>query len=57
MKKLYPLLLILVIMFSFFLQLLGLMELIPLYLTSPILFVSLLLFFIFLNNRNRFKGF
>jgi amino acid transporter len=57
MKKFYLLLLILLILFSFFLQLLGLMELLPLYLTSPILFVSLLLLVNFLNNRNRFKGF
>jgi hypothetical protein len=57
MNRLYLLFLIVLIIFSFFLQLLGLMELLPLYLTSPVLFVSLLVFVIYLNNRNRFKGF
>lgn len=57
MKHLYLPCLILLIIFSFFLHLLGLMELLPLSFTSPFLFLSLLIFVAYLNNRNRFKGF
>ncbi|MCQ6274302.1 hypothetical protein JMM81_04835 [Bacillus sp. V3B] len=56
MKKIYMVFLVLFIISSFFLQLLGLMKLLPFYLTSPVLFISFLLLVITLNNRKRFKG-
>ncbi|TMU88069.1 hypothetical protein FGG79_08160 [Bacillus sp. BHET2] len=49
--------LLLLILISFFINILGLMHLIPIYITSPVLFLSLLLFFHSLGNRNRFRGF
>ncbi|MFC7784693.1 MULTISPECIES: hypothetical protein [unclassified Rossellomorea] len=49
--------LLLLILISFFINILGLMRLVPIYITSPILFLSLLLFFHSLGNRNRFRGF
>ncbi|WP_083978966.1 hypothetical protein [Bacillus alveayuensis] len=42
---------------SSFFHLLGLMNLIPLFLTIPLLFLSILFTLSALNNRNRFKGF
>jgi len=42
---------------SFFLNLFGLMRLFPLFLTMPLLFVTILCTLWTLNNRNRFKGF
>nr|WP_251030201.1 hypothetical protein [Bacillus sp. ISL-35] len=45
------------IVFSFVLHIGGLMHLIPLYLTSPILFFSLFILLIYLNNRKKFRGF
>ncbi|CAH0344492.1 hypothetical protein BCI9360_00747 [Bacillus sp. CECT 9360] len=40
-----------------FLQLLGLMKIIPIYISSPLLFFTLFYFFYIFNQRNRFKGF
>ncbi|WP_165439162.1 hypothetical protein [Bacillus timonensis] len=45
------------IIITFGLNILGLMKLIPLYITTPLLFLSLLVTFVIYNNRNRFKGF
>lgn len=42
---------------SFCLNMLGLMHIIPLFLTIPLLFGSILCTLWTLNNRNRFKGF
>ncbi|QTC42126.1 hypothetical protein I7V34_02360 [Bacillus sp. V3] len=50
-------LLIVLILFSFIIHILGLMNLIPLLITAPILFLSLLIFFYTIGNRKRFKGF
>ena len=55
-KMKYGILLLLIVI-SFFINILGLMHLIPVYITSPILFLSLLLFIHSLGNRNRFRGF
>ncbi|PCK22149.1 hypothetical protein CEY02_05480 [Bacillus pumilus] len=41
----------------FFLNILGLMKILPLYLTSPLLFVSILFTLYRLNHRKTFKGF
>ena len=56
-KKIYMILLILFLLFSFVFNVLGLMKLLPIYLTSPLLFLALFLIFFYFNNRNRFKGF
>ncbi|WP_453990446.1 hypothetical protein [Bacillus nitroreducens] len=47
----------LMIIITFGLNLLGLMKLIPLYITAPLLFLSLLVTLVIYNQRNRFKGF
>ena len=48
--------LIILLICSLFIQLLGIMQLIPLYLTSPILFFVFFIILHSLNQRNRFKG-
>lgn len=50
-------LMIIFIILAFFLNIFGLMHLIPLYITSPILFISVFIFFHHINGRNRFKGY
>ncbi|MDE3838232.1 hypothetical protein C0966_02375 [Bacillus methanolicus] len=57
MHNLNMILIILFIFFSFVFHLFGLMNLISVLFTGPILFFSLFLFVYYLNNRNRFKGF
>ena len=47
----------LLISISFCLQILGLMHIIPIWLSSSILFASMLLLTVYLNDRKRFKGF
>ncbi|KYD23236.1 hypothetical protein B4110_0914 [Parageobacillus toebii] len=42
---------------AFCLNLLGLMHLIPLFITMPLLFVSIFGFLATWNSRNQFKGF
>lgn len=44
-------------LFSFILNIGGLMHIVPLYFTAPILFFSLFIILIYLNNRKNFKGF
>ncbi|WP_197280040.1 hypothetical protein [Bacillus sp. FJAT-27251] len=55
MKPSYVLMIV-SILFSFGLHVLGLMHLVPLWISGPILFLSLLVFIICLNDRKRFKG-
>ncbi|MGG3736752.1 hypothetical protein [Aeribacillus pallidus] len=57
MKKIMLSFMILLIVFSFGLHILGLLNLIPIYLTSPLLLLSFLLFFYYFNERKRFRGF
>ncbi|MGN7297396.1 hypothetical protein [Ferdinandcohnia sp. SAFN-114] len=45
------------IILTFGLNILGLMKLIPLYITTPLLFLSLLVTLVIYNHRNRFRGF
>ncbi|WP_077617319.1 hypothetical protein [Bacillus sinesaloumensis] len=45
------------VIITFGLNLLGLMKLIPLYITTPLLFLSLLVTIVIYNHRNRFRGF
>ncbi|WP_019153225.1 hypothetical protein [Robertmurraya massiliosenegalensis] len=57
MKKVQVSLMLMFILFSFCLNILGLMDLVSIFITAPLLFVSLLIFVIYLNERNRFRGF
>ncbi|MEW9109803.1 hypothetical protein ACQCT6_04980 [Cytobacillus gottheilii] len=57
MKKIQLFSILAVLIFCFFLNVLGLLKLVPLFITAPLLFASLITFISFLNNRNRFKGF
>lgn len=57
MKKLPVFLMLMLILVSFILNIFGLMKLIPLFITSPILFISLMILCLYLNDRRRFKGF
>ncbi|MGM0874627.1 MAG: hypothetical protein ACQEWV_07440 [Bacillota bacterium] len=41
----------------FFLNLLGFMNLIPLYITSPLLFIALFVTLYLINHRKTFRGF
>ncbi|MBZ5751914.1 MULTISPECIES: hypothetical protein [Metabacillus] len=41
----------------FFLNLLGFMNLIPIYITSPILFIVIFITLYLINHRKTFKGF
>ncbi|MGN7398465.1 hypothetical protein ACTHO0_01320 [Cytobacillus praedii] len=57
MKKLTIAMMILFILFSFVLNILGLMKLFPIYISSPILFLSVFIFITFMNDRKKFRGF
>ncbi|WP_277678591.1 hypothetical protein [Gracilibacillus dipsosauri] len=48
---------ILLAVFAAFLNLLGLLRFIPMYITIPLLFVSIYLAVYFYNDRKQFKGF
>ncbi|GER67369.1 hypothetical protein BpJC7_17710 [Weizmannia acidilactici] len=41
----------------FCLNLFGLMKLLPLFITSPLLFMAIFVLLLYLNRRNTFKGF
>ncbi|WP_083413043.1 hypothetical protein [Bacillus massilinigeriensis] len=56
-KMLTNTIILFLVLISLCLQFLALMHLFPIYLSSPILFLSLLLLFSHLNGRQRFKGF
>lgn len=49
--------LLLLIIFSFFLYLMALLNIFPLLISIPLLFISFFLFFTAMNRKNRFKGF
>ncbi|MBE3570956.1 MAG: hypothetical protein IMW92_12900 [Bacillales bacterium] len=57
MKKLPILFLLILLLLTLWINLLGLMKLMPLFITSPILFIVIFLFINYLNDRKRFKGF
>jgi len=48
---------ILFIILSLMLNIFGLMNLMPLYVTSPLLFLAIFLLIYFISDRKRFKGF
>ncbi|CEG26116.1 hypothetical protein [Bacillus sp. B-jedd] len=49
--------LILLLIFSVFINLLGLMKIFPLLFSAPLLFLSIFFLISTLNQRNRFRGF
>ncbi|KOP81749.1 hypothetical protein AMS60_04180 [Bacillus sp. FJAT-21945] len=57
MKKLTIAMLILFILFSLVLNILGLMKLFPIYISSPILFLSVFILITFINDQKKFRGF
>jgi uncharacterized membrane protein len=48
---------ILMFALAFYFQILGMLNLFPILLTTPFLFVVIFIIMFNLNNRNRFKGF
>ncbi|MDQ0927017.1 hypothetical protein P9654_00915 [Bacillus atrophaeus] len=54
---LYTIISIVLIVFFFFLNLLAMMHMLPIYITSPLLFLSILFALYRLNHRKTFKGF
>ncbi|WP_027408915.1 hypothetical protein [Anoxybacteroides tepidamans] len=57
MKRITLIFWIMMVAISFGLNLLGLMHIISLFFTMPLLFISILGMLSTLNNRNRFRGF
>ncbi|MFY4774355.1 hypothetical protein [Metabacillus sp. RGM 3146] len=57
MKQAAYLLAVLFIIAAFFLNILGLMHLMPLYLTAPLLFVSIFILVFRMNHKKTFRGF
>ncbi|MBP2241182.1 amino acid transporter [Cytobacillus eiseniae] len=57
MNKRSVTIMLLFILFSFVLNIFGLMKLFPIYISSPILFLSVLIFIACMNDRKKFKGF
>lgn len=57
MRKAAYLFAVLFITAAFFLNILGLMHLMPLYVTAPLLFVSIFIFVFRINHKKTFKGF
>ncbi|MBD1383068.1 hypothetical protein IC621_22965 [Bacillus sp. IB182487] len=45
------------IVFTFFLNILGLMKMAPLFITSPLLFITILVTIYLVSHRKTFKGF
>ncbi|QNG62039.1 hypothetical protein H4O14_17550 [Bacillus sp. PAMC26568] len=48
---------IILLIISFFLNILGLMEMFPLSISSPLLFISIFVMLYLVNHRKTFKGF
>ncbi|MDQ1147074.1 hypothetical protein QE429_003901 [Bacillus sp. SORGH_AS 510] len=57
MSKLPVIAMILFVFVAFFLHLLALMKIFPLLISTPILFLALLIIVHNINNRKRFRGF
>ncbi len=52
MRELYPIFFLVITIFAFFLNLFGLMKLIPLYVTLPLFFISIYITLLSMTNRN-----
>lgn len=48
---------IILVIFTFFYNMLGFMNLAPVYITAPLFFISIFIAFMLFNNRNTFRGF
>lgn len=57
MKKMPILIMLTFVVIAFFLNILGLMQLIPPIITLPLLFISIFIIIYYVNNRKRFRGF
>ncbi|WP_157087742.1 hypothetical protein [Oceanobacillus damuensis] len=55
MRDFYPVFFLMLSVFAFFLNLLGLMKLIPLYFTMPLFFLSIYLTLYSLSHRNVYR--
>lgn len=56
MREIMPFLFLVLTIFAFFLNVLGFMKLIPLYISLPILFVSLYLTIYSFTHKHAFRG-
>ncbi|WP_010529943.1 hypothetical protein [Lentibacillus jeotgali] len=56
MKELLPFIFLMITVIAVFLNLLGLMQLIPLYITLPMLFISIYLTIFTFTHRNVYRG-
>ena len=58
MKKNFTMgIMVISIILSFGLHIFGLMQIVPIIITGPILFLTLFVFVVYLNERRKFKGF
>ncbi|TCN27857.1 hypothetical protein [Mesobacillus foraminis] len=58
MKKNFTMgIMVISIILSFGLHIFGLMQIIPIIITGPVLFLTLFVFAVYLNERHKFKGF
>ena len=48
---------VVILLFSFLFYILSLMQLVPLIIAGPLLFLAILIIFTLLNNHNKFRGF
>lgn len=48
---------VILVIFTFFYNMLGFMNLAPVYITAPLFFISIFIAFMLFNNRNTFRGF
>ncbi|MCD4837739.1 MULTISPECIES: hypothetical protein [Neobacillus] len=57
LKKITLPLMILFFVIAFFLHILALLNIFPIIISVPLLFLAILIPIVFINNRKRFKGF
>ncbi|WP_157727921.1 hypothetical protein [Aeribacillus pallidus] len=57
MKTFWLIISLLLVIFAFFYNLLGLMNLAPIFVSAPLLFISLFISFFLFNHRKTFRGF
>ncbi|WP_085994457.1 hypothetical protein [Oceanobacillus senegalensis] len=55
MQQTYPFLFLIITIFAFFMNVLGLMQLVPLYVTLPFLFISIYLTIYSFTNQNTYR--
>ncbi|MGJ7919597.1 hypothetical protein [Neobacillus sp. LXY-4] len=57
MKIVMITIMLILIVVTFIYNLFGLLGLVPLYVSSPLLFLALFILLFYINNRKKFKGF